>query len=426
MASFESTELQDKLNSCDAYINRYIKVNALAVEESGMYLGRGQCPKGGALKDLIDWGLYFSWHDFYKIYLSRSEGIDELTAYNLSHLNNRIIPDGLGVENNPAQALTSLLRVLTEIEFWEPTLLNEPAYLQSEYLSTLQKETNIDHLAWIRDILPLQLVRYAINTTGFKDAVVLVKNIEDEKVKAKEEISFSLGKATSTLEQEVSKRLGELGDFSREITSEAKREKEELELSLGEIKKSKEGIDEIKNSLLKYHSEYNFVGLYDGFKKIKESKEEEIKGVERNYHIFMRLAILIPLVAIVFHSQLSAMFNSDKVITWLSFLAPFAALEGILLYYARVYYSEVNSIKTQLVQINLRGSLCQFIESYMDYRKRLKNESGELNDTALDKFDSLIFSTIQTQGGNIPGALDGVEAIANLAGKVIAKSRGDT
>lgn len=237
MTSFKSKELQDKLNSCDVYIDRYIKENALAVEENNQYIGLGQCPKGGMIKDLIDWGIYFSWRDIYNIYLSKSESMDELTAYNLSHLSNRIIPDGEGIKNNPAQALTSFLRVLTEIEFWEPTLLNEPVYLQSEYLIFLQKETKIDHLAWVQNILPLQLVRYAINTTGFKDAVELVRNIEDEKIKAKEEISFSLGKATSSLEQEKSKLLVQLANSSIELASDAKRENDELKLSLKEIKK---------------------------------------------------------------------------------------------------------------------------------------------------------------------------------------------
>lgn len=423
MVSFKSTEMKEKLKSWDIYIERHIEKEALAVEDDGIYLSRGLFPKEGTASGLINWGLYFAWSDLYRICNTENELIDELTAFNLHILKERILPDASTVGTKPTLALSLLLRILTEIGFWEPRLINEPGYLHSEYLTILDEISEVGDFSWIRDILPLHLVRYAINTTGFKDAVKLVRNIEEEKNKVKEEISFSLGKATSALEQDKKTYLDKFSSFTKERISEAKLENDRLTSTLNEINKSKNGIDEIRKSLLKYHSEYNFVGLYDGFKRLKEDKDKELDSINEYYHIAMIVAIILPLFTIGAHLLYPDFVKGKGWIEWLSWGSPFAAIELLILYYARVMYSEVKSIKAQLVQINLRGSLCQFIEAYMDYRSKVKDKDGKVSDTALDKFDSVIFSAIQMDGDNIPSAFDGVSAIAELAGKIIAKGK---
>lgn len=86
------------------------------------------------------------------------------------------------------------------------------------------------------------------------------------------------------------------------------------------------------------------------------------------------------------------------------------ALEVILIYFFRVVLSQFRSVKAQLLQIDLRVSLCQFIESYADYVGKLrKNDS-----TALNKFEALIFSGLVTEEAGIPSTFDGAEQIASL------------
>ena len=89
----------------------------------------------------------------------------------------------------------------------------------------------------------------------------------------------------------------------------------------------------------------------------------------------------------------------------------------ILIYFFRLSYLEAKSLRTQLIQIELRLSLCAFIDSYVEYRKRNQADIEKV----LDSFDSLIFSPIQTNENNIPAMFDGIEAIAGLADKVIKK-----
>lgn len=88
-----------------------------------------------------------------------------------------------------------------------------------------------------------------------------------------------------------------------------------------------------------------------------------------------------------------------------------------LIYFFRLSYLEAKSIRTQLVQIDLRLSLCSFIDGYVEYRKK-----NNVNiDKVLEIFDSLIFSPIQTNENNIPSMFDGIEAIAGLAEKITKK-----
>lgn len=62
------------------------------------------------------------------------------------------------------------------------------------------------------------------------------------------------------------------------------------------------------------------------------------------------------------------------------------------------------------MQIELRQSLCQFIQSYADYTKEIK----ENNAGSLEKFENLIFSNILSTPEKVPSTFDGLEQLANL------------
>ena len=61
------------------------------------------------------------------------------------------------------------------------------------------------------------------------------------------------------------------------------------------------------------------------------------------------------------------------------------------------------------MQIELRQSLCQFIQSYADSAKEIKEKDG----TSLDKFENLIFSNIVSTSEQVPSTFDGLEHITN-------------
>ncbi|PEH72643.1 hypothetical protein CRM76_12240 [Edwardsiella tarda] len=94
---------------------------------------------------------------------------------------------------------------------------------------------------------------------------------------------------------------------------------------------------------------------------------------------------------------------------------PLATIELVFLYFFRLSYIDAKSIKTQVLQIDVRLSLCAFIHSYIDFRKE---NGGDVNEL-LKCFDTMIFSPIQAVEGNIPSMFDGSEAIANFLSKVV-------
>ncbi|WP_353243078.1 hypothetical protein [Providencia sp.] len=87
----------------------------------------------------------------------------------------------------------------------------------------------------------------------------------------------------------------------------------------------------------------------------------------------------------------------------------------IFIYYFRVALINYNSIKAELNQINLRTTLCMFIQGYVEFSQRNDNHDS------LSKFESLIFSNIVSDDKNIPTTLDGLDQLAKLIGALKAK-----
>ncbi|MGC4062247.1 MAG: hypothetical protein QM749_15930 [Aquabacterium sp.] len=101
---------------------------------------------------------------------------------------------------------------------------------------------------------------------------------------------------------------------------------------------------------------------------------------------------------------------STNLTVLLAASTPIAAIELLFIYFFRVILSNYHSIRKQMLQIELRKSLCEFIQSYADYAKGIK----EKDKTALEKFENLIFSGIVMDDQNLPSTFDGLEQIAKL------------
>lgn len=80
------------------------------------------------------------------------------------------------------------------------------------------------------------------------------------------------------------------------------------------------------------------------------------------------------------------------------------------LFFYRVALINKNSIKSQILQIDLRQTLCQFIESYSDFSADLKNK----NEHTLKKFEDLIFSGLVASDDKLPTTFDGVNQLSSL------------
>ena len=183
-----------------------------------------------------------------------------------------------------------------------------------------------------------------------------------------------------------------------------------------EIAQKEEEVTQLKNKLDEYKTGFNFVGLYQGFSDLREEKQKEAFWLFLSL-IAMGVVILSPLIfqlmAVVFDIYNPKSITSEPLLIFI----PIVSIEVILIYYFRVILINHRSTKTQLMQIELRQTLCQFIQSYAEYSAKIKKE----DESALDKFENLIFSGVISDPGKIPSTYDGLEQIGNVI-KSIKKS----
>ncbi|MEQ9850795.1 hypothetical protein [Pectobacterium brasiliense] len=207
-----------------------------------------------------------------------------------------------------------------------------------------------------------------------------------------------------------------------------------------EAKNLKNDISELKDSLGKIEDNFQGKLLTKSFFMMKEDVKSQISKARVNYNIFVWLSTSIPILAFLFHFLIlknRSHVNSFDFNYFLSFTVPFIALEILLFYYVRISYLEIKILNTQKLQVEHRLAVCRFIRSYARQKthfyekyitdgnkEAIKNYDGVSKFIGYpDAFESLIFSPIQTSGDNIPGALDGVNSIAELVGKIMSAKK---
>ncbi|WP_019582825.1 hypothetical protein [Pseudomonas mandelii] len=168
-------------------------------------------------------------------------------------------------------------------------------------------------------------------------------------------------------------------------------------------------VNALAEKLETYETAFNFVGLYSGFKSLKITKVSE-----RRWNFFFLLvlgALLLFPVVVKFYSLINAPAKLEPDLIGLTALA---GLELLLLYFFRVALQNFRSIKAQLLQIDLRMTLCQFVQSYAEYSKGAPEGSKGL----LERFEQVVFSGIVNDESAIPSTFDGLDKLAELVGKI--------
>lgn len=192
------------------------------------------------------------------------------------------------------------------------------------------------------------------------------------------------------------------------IDSKIKLRTEILESFLS--KKEKE-VKTLASKLEEQKIAFNFVGLSQGFENLLSQKNNS-KWI--SFSIMTIFCILLITVPIVFIGGRFLNWFPEYNINWNDIgwehTLPIFGLEFVLIYFFRVVLTHYNSIQTQIMQIELRQSLCQFIQSYADYAKEIKEKDGG----SLEKFENLIFSSILSTPDKVPSTFDGLEQLSNL------------
>lgn len=192
----------------------------------------------------------------------------------------------------------------------------------------------------------------------------------------------------------------------KEWEDTAKNFKRRWESELGERESR---ADQLKNALETYKEGFNFVGLHEGFSHLSEQKSKE------KYWLSVWLKTLGFLTVIPIIAEISLIWyyinDFEKVKDALLISAiPVTSVVAISLYYFRVLLSNHKSINSQILQIELRKTLCRFIQSYSDYSKDIKTNDKD----ALSKFENIIFSSIVADEGKIPATFDGADQLGAL------------
>lgn len=206
--------------------------------------------------------------------------------------------------------------------------------------------------------------------------------------------------------------LSTFKDFA-DNASAAKMMKDEWDKEIASKKAETDGLLDAINRL---QTKYNFVGLVKGFEVLASKKKTEATRA------FLALLALGGVMIIPVCIQLGfVLYNVESIdihrTTLVYSLPPLLALEFILLYFFRVVLANFRSLQSQLLQLDLRVSLCQFIQSYAEYSTKIK----KIDSTALERFESIVFSAVTPDAEKMPATFDGLENLARLVSSMRGK-----
>ncbi|KAA5976579.1 hypothetical protein [Pantoea sp. M_8] len=241
-----------------------------------------------------------------------------------------------------------------------------------------------------------------------------VHHLDDFTDSAKAQIEYALREMPINILKDILhsaefKALRELPS----ITEHAENLKEKWDAELEErIVKT----NSLKETLKEYEQAFNFAGLFKGFFDLGDSKKQEARSAKA---LLVALAIMVPM-PIIFETVYFVFNDVTFTSAWdLIKILPAASMSLLLIYFFRISLRNYNSLKAQLLQVELRKTLCQFIQSYVDYSKEIKSKEHN----PLDKFEDIIFSNIMTAEEKIPSTFDGVDQLANMI-KAVKGSKG--
>lgn len=235
----------------------------------------------------------------------------------------------------------------------------------------------------------------------------IFENVDNFEPEAQSQLKYAMNAMPIAILKQVvnSNEITSLKEFNQTI-ERAKQLKAEWD---GDIDKKSRAVEQLKSSLEKYEMGFNFVGLFQGFDEMSRQKQEECKGILFWLRILSAVIILIPVAEIAVIA-----FNYKHIETISSVLIasilPTITMIATCVYYFRVLLFNHKATKSQLLQIELRKTLCRFIQSYSVYASEINKTAPE----ALAKFESIIFSGIISDEEKLPSTYDGLEQISNL------------
>ncbi len=245
-------------------------------------------------------------------------------------------------------------------------------------------------------------------------------------------------------EESVSGGISKINEVSNDIDTTVSNWENRLKQSETSCQDIQNKIDKYIEALKKYSEEFAFLGLFKAFEGFFKRKKSENRAwgamaviiacamfliVVFGHQIADKIEdkIAVPIEQVITIS--SKLTDSKSVVSekkevspkvesqtlneekfnWASIskLLPIMGIEILLLYFFRISLTHFNSTKAQMLQLEVRMSVCQFIQDYVSFVKENK-------DVDLSKFEAMVFSAIASDDEKMPSTFDGIEQLTAL------------
>lgn len=318
--------------------------------------------------------------------------------------------------NRNQSVLTVCASMIKRSQQWDERCQINIGWMSSHLTHLLDHDVNQQHHSFLDEVLGLMfrfILEYHISSAR-EGSVELNKvrrfcidNISSFSDDAQDDINFATTEMPISIIKDLICNPSISSVKNLEVTAsqfESMKNQWETDLDARETRASK-----LKESLDHYKNAFNFVGLSEGFDNLATQKKGEMDKVL----FWLRLTailIIFPLVSEVVYILNHA--GDIEALTRVMLLVAFPtiSLVAIFVYYFRVLLSNYKSIQSQLLQIELRLTLCRFIHNYSEYANDMKAKDN----ASLEKFENMIFSSIIPNSENIPSTFDGVEQLSKL------------
>lgn len=207
---------------------------------------------------------------------------------------------------------------------------------------------------------------------------------------------------------------GQINVISSEITK-AESLRDEISASFSgwdeNLKKHKKDAAMLEKSLEESKQQYNFVGLYDGFNKLSQTKSTDKDWLMVGLAV-MGVLTLLPAIIRMKYVEPMVVEGTGELLLGANLIEiiPYIASTVLFVYFFRVILHNYRSVKMELLQIELRKTLCQFIHNYAKQSPEMK----EGNSDAMNKFENLIFSPILGNDSPMPSTYEGMDKLGEI------------
>ncbi|EKM6438492.1 hypothetical protein PU783_000625 [Cronobacter sakazakii] len=243
---------------------------------------------------------------------------------------------------------------------------------------------------------------FSVNEKFFRFGVYNIDNFPEP---YKKEIHYALCQQPTLT---VKKCLQELNTTSyNDFLKEQRAFAHEMKGLREEMNEKTKIVNHLNSKLEEQKNAFNFIGLQDAFSTLSAAKSTEL--AKTKWLLFL-MGVLLCLPLIWEARLLSSLVGTGDILGHLLKSIPLLSLTLILIYFFRVVLNNFNSVRAQLMQINLRKNLCQFVHNYAEYSKDII--SDKIN--PLTKFEDIIFSNIMGSDEKTPSTFDGIEQLASI------------